>query len=427
MKKKFSMPTSINSPLPTSLAGECKKATKILNAFVDPGEGLDKIIPSSILEKAQGLAIFTVLKAGFLFSGRAGSGLVVARLPDGSWSAPSAIITGGMGAGGQIGAELTDFVLVLNTKEAVKTFSHFGNITLGGNVSIAAGPVGRNAEASGSATLKHISAIYSYSKTRGLFAGVSLEGSVIFTRNDANEKLYGERVTAKELLNGTVAPPREADSLYRALNAKFHTLGSTGAMYQRTIQHEESKGNTYKSTSISAPGTLRIPGVRQVAGGYGAPMIAPPAPQQDQLYKHNTAPSVPYQPHPPPSPIPTYNINNNYSNSAASNYTNNTTYSKPDYKQAVPPPLYEGQQLSFSRDIKKSVAVPPPPPPPSQHSKPQRARALYAFTSEQEGDLTFQAGDIITVTEKTESQEDWWTGRLNGQLGSFPANYVELI
>lgn len=284
---------------------------------------------------------------------------------------------------------------------------------------VAAGPIGRNAEASGSATLKHISAIYSYSKTRGLFAGVSLEGSVIFTRNDANEKLYGERVTAKELLNGSVAPPREADSLYRALNAKFHTLGSTGAMYQRTIQHEESKGNLYKSTSISAPGTLRIPGVRQVTGGYGAPMIAPPPQQQqDQLYKHNTAPSAPYQPHPPPSPMPTYNTNNNNNYNAAPNYTNSSTYNKPDYKQAVPPPLYDGQQLSFSRDIKKSVAAPPPPPPPSQNSKPQRARALYAFTSEQEGDLTFQAGDIITVTEKTESQEDWWTGRLNGQLGS---------
>ncbi|CDS08089.1 hypothetical protein LRAMOSA02038 [Lichtheimia ramosa] len=75
---------SINSPIPTSLAGECKKAAKILNSFVDPGQGLDKVIPPGILEKAQGLAIFTVLKAGFLFSGRAGSGLVVARLDDNS-------------------------------------------------------------------------------------------------------------------------------------------------------------------------------------------------------------------------------------------------------------------------------------------------------------------------------------------------------
>jgi hypothetical protein len=284
---------------------------------------------------------------------------------------------------------------------------------------VAAGPIGRNAEASGSATLKHISAIYSYSKTRGLFAGVSLEGSVIFTRNDANEKLYGERVSAKELLNGSVAPPREADSLYRALNAKFHTLGNTGAMYQRTIQHEESKGSLYKSSSISAPGTLRIPGVRKNVGGYGAPNLGPPPLQTDQLYEYNTPPSAPYQVQ-PNSPIPSYNnTNNGYSNNnynTASNHTNSAIYNKPDYKQAVPPPLYDGQQLSFSRDIKTAIA--PPPPPPSQSSKPQKAKALYAFTGAQDGDLTFQAGDVITVTDKTESQNDWWTGRLNGQLGS---------
>jgi len=97
--------------------------------------GLDNIIPSNILSKAKGLAIFTVIKAGFMFSGRAGSGVVVARLEDGSWSAPSAIGTGGMGFGGQIGAEITDFVMVLNSREAVKSFTTGGNITLGGNLS----------------------------------------------------------------------------------------------------------------------------------------------------------------------------------------------------------------------------------------------------------------------------------------------------
>ncbi|GME96576.1 unnamed protein product [[Candida] boidinii] len=88
----------------------------------------------------------TVLKAGFLFSGRAGSGVVVARLPDGSWSAPSALVTAGAGAGGQIGAELTDFVFILNTDAAVESFAQYGSVTLGGNVSVAAGPLGRNAE-----------------------------------------------------------------------------------------------------------------------------------------------------------------------------------------------------------------------------------------------------------------------------------------
>lgn len=104
---------------------------------VDPiaAKGVDNIIPSDILSKAQGLAIFTVVKAGFLFSGRAGSGIVVARLEDGSWSAPSAIGTGGMGFGGQIGAEITDFVVVLNNHMAVKSFASGGNVTLGGNLS----------------------------------------------------------------------------------------------------------------------------------------------------------------------------------------------------------------------------------------------------------------------------------------------------
>jgi len=132
-----------------------------------------------VLSNAKGLAVITILKAGFLGSGRIGSGVVVARLPDGSWSAPSAIALGGAGFGGQIGFELADFVFVLNDTNAVKTFAQAGSLTLGGNVSLAAGPVGRNAEAAGAASLKSVAGIFSYSKTRGLFAGVSLEGSAI--------------------------------------------------------------------------------------------------------------------------------------------------------------------------------------------------------------------------------------------------------
>ncbi|CDH55343.1 hypothetical protein AOL_s00004g415 [Lichtheimia corymbifera JMRC:FSU:9682] len=77
------MSFQINSPLPSSLASECRKASRILNSFINPGQGLDTIIPPGILANAKGLAIYSVLKAGFLFSGRAGSGLVIARLPDG--------------------------------------------------------------------------------------------------------------------------------------------------------------------------------------------------------------------------------------------------------------------------------------------------------------------------------------------------------
>jgi lipid-binding SYLF domain-containing protein len=86
--------------------------------------------------------VFQVIKAGFVFSGKAGSGLVIARLPDGSWSAPSCIATGGLGWGLQVGADITDFVIVLNSEDSVRAFSMGGNVTIGGNISAAVGPIG---------------------------------------------------------------------------------------------------------------------------------------------------------------------------------------------------------------------------------------------------------------------------------------------
>src|SRR5262249_55552696 len=153
---------------------------------------------------AKGLAILTVLKAGLLFSGQGGLGLVVARRTSGwlniaygraaGWSGPSAIATGGAGFGFQVGAEVTDYVMVLNTDDAVKAFSRDGNVTLGGDLSVAAGPVGRAASA-GPPT----AAIYSYSRSKGLFAGFSITGTVMVTRNGANAKYYGRNVTPAEI------------------------------------------------------------------------------------------------------------------------------------------------------------------------------------------------------------------------------------
>lgn len=153
-------------------------------SFVKPNQvfGADQVIPPDVLKRAKGLAIITILKAGFLFSGRAGSGVIVARLKDGTWSAPSAIAMAGAGAGGMVGIELTDFVFILNTQDAVKSFSEFGTITLGGNVSVSAGPLGRSAEAAASASAGGVAAVFAYSKSKGLFAGVSVEGSAIIER-----------------------------------------------------------------------------------------------------------------------------------------------------------------------------------------------------------------------------------------------------
>lgn len=246
---------------------------------------------------------------------------------------------------------------------------------------------------------------------------MSLEGSVIITRNDANEKLYGQRYTAKELLNGTVAPPVEADSLYRALNAKFHNLGSMGAMHQRRLEQEESRGISPKKTTISARGTLKIPGLRQQnTGGYGAPNIPPPQPYQANNNVHH-----------PPNTYGDYGQKHQLPNTEQ--YPPMSVYQEPttplpraSQLPSSPPPLFDGQQLNFVREIKsenKNTTMPiPPPRVPAQHSKPTRARALYPFEGQEEGDLTFREGDVIIVTEKTNSTEDWWSGTLNGKTGA---------
>ena len=197
---------------PSPAAGmqdQVDQATTIIERFrAMPEEG----IPEKVLKDAKGLAILTVLKAGFIFSGQGGWGVVVAKTAQG-WSPPSAIGIGGAGFGFQVGAEVTEFVLVLNTPEAVDAFARGGNVSFGGALSAAAGPVGRTAGAS----VMPVAAVYTYSRSQGVFAGVSIEGTVIAARDDANRAYYGRDVTPKEILSGEVKPPRGAEKLKAAL------------------------------------------------------------------------------------------------------------------------------------------------------------------------------------------------------------------
>ncbi|HSV62297.1 MAG TPA: lipid-binding SYLF domain-containing protein [Chthoniobacterales bacterium] len=169
-------------------------------------------IPRSVLRNAKGLAIMTVVKVGFGLSGKGGQGVVVARTGSG-WSGPSFIGTGGAGWGLQIGAEITEYIFVLNTNRAVHAFSRDGNFTVGADASAAAGPVGRDAAAAVTPT----AAIYTYSRAQGLFAGASLEGTVIATQKTANHRYYGRAVSAADILSGSVSAPPRAEVLARAL------------------------------------------------------------------------------------------------------------------------------------------------------------------------------------------------------------------
>jgi SH3 domain-containing YSC84-like protein 1 len=170
-------------------------------------------IPPSVLRDAKGVAILRVLKGGFIVSGRAGEGVVVARLPGGGWSGPSAIATGGAGFGFQVGGQVTEFVIILNTQAAVDAFAHGGNVEFGGALSVAAGPVGRTAEAG----VLPVAAVYTYSRSQGLFAGASLEGTALVEQADKNAAYYHSRVTPEQILRGRVAPPPSAAPLIAAL------------------------------------------------------------------------------------------------------------------------------------------------------------------------------------------------------------------
>ncbi|GES63570.1 DUF500 and SH3 domain protein [Aspergillus terreus] len=411
------MPLGIHNPLPSSLGSECRKAGKILASFVDPRQafGPDKVIPPEILAGAKGLAVLTVLKAGFLGSARFGSGIVVARLADGTWSAPSAIATAGAGFGGQIGFELTDFVFILNDAAAVRTFSQVGTLTLGGNVSIAAGPVGRNAEAAGAASTKGVAAVFSYSKTKGLFAGVSLEGSMLVERKDANEKLYNSRVSARQLLSGTIRPPPAAEPLMRVLTSRafYGNARMQGdSMYNDIPIYDDRHDDVvWEGRRGEAYGE----GMRRERTGFNDG--SDDYEYRDRPRRANTwADDVYDRPvgNLGRSATTRYGRNDNFdsfttrSRSNTAPYDDDYVYSdrKPS-RPTAPKPVF-GQRTGGAASLRQDQAI-----------------ALYTFDADQEGDLGFKKGDIITILKRTDKAEDWWTGRIGDRVGIFPSNYVD--
>lgn len=334
----------MNNPIPSNLRSEAKKAAKILREFTEISSrtGPDKIIPAHVIAKAQGLAILSVIKAGFLVTARGGSGIVLARLPDGRWSAPSAIGIAGLGGGFEIGIEVSDLVVILNHKRAVEAFAKGGNLTLGGNFTVAIGPLGRNLE--GDVAIRSSAAVYTYCKSRGLFAGISLEGTGLIERKETNRKFYcQEDIRAYEVLFGEIPRPALAEELYEILDSftEKYEIEEQSINRRKIVREQRKKEVVVKSSNR----------LRSHQTGNGTEAARPTQRSYPDL----------------------------------SSYNMNERGSRGDYMTAT---------------------------------------AIYPFEGLQPGDLSFQVGDKITVTTKTDSQYDWWEGRLKGELGIFPANYV---
>ncbi|KAI1637578.1 hypothetical protein F4809DRAFT_317037 [Biscogniauxia mediterranea] len=234
---------------PDTMDKECDKAARILKSFCKDGfyttpskkpptsgpSSESKVlvqIPRSAIANAAGLAIFTTFRAGLHISGAGGSGIVMARLPDGSWSPPSGFLVHTIGAGINIGFDIYDCVCVLNTPAAVTAFTR-PRLSLGGEIAVVAGPVGAGASVeaalgggprynSGKAEDTNsnnnskdkgkgkgkgcsIEPVWSYMKSRGFYAGVQADGTIIVQRPDANAAFYGERgLTVEKILSGNV-------------------------------------------------------------------------------------------------------------------------------------------------------------------------------------------------------------------------------
>lgn len=205
----------------SSGAKQLEKATDVLNEIMSAP---DKSIPQDLLDRAVCVGIVpSEIRGAFVVGGEYGRGVLVCRENgNGSWGAPSLFTLGGANFGFQIGGKATDVVfIVMNAAGAKKLLQD--QVKIGADVSATAGPLGRTAE--GATDLQMHAEILSYSRTRGLFAGASLEGVVLKQDADDNERLYGHKVDPKDILiKGSVPAPPAARPLDRAL-AKYSPHG----------------------------------------------------------------------------------------------------------------------------------------------------------------------------------------------------------
>lgn len=176
----------------------------------------DKSIPVSLIEECAGIAIVPdVIRAGLIIGGRHGKGVLLVRTESGAWSDPTFIDVKGGSIGWQAGVQSADIVLVFRTPRSLENVTK-GDFTLGADVGVAAGPLGRQAEASTDSSLK--AEILSYSRSRGLYAGLTLQGSSIQQDRKANRAFYGKDISPEDVLAGKAASvPEVAAKLKAAL------------------------------------------------------------------------------------------------------------------------------------------------------------------------------------------------------------------
>lgn len=227
MKKQLALIAAVALmalPLSADDKSDKKEASRLQNCGMVIKEIMDipDDIPQDLIDKAECIIVYpSVVKGAFIVGGSYGRGAMICRTGEhftGPWSAPTMMALEGASIGFQLGGQATDFVLlVMNPRGARSILS--SKVKLGADASAAAGPKGRNAEASTDVTLR--AEVLTYSRARGLFAGISLAGSTVRPDNGGNENLYGKKVDAEDIVfKGVVPVPAPAQKMIAYLNKK---------------------------------------------------------------------------------------------------------------------------------------------------------------------------------------------------------------
>jgi SH3 domain-containing YSC84-like protein 1 len=232
MKKIFPFVLAFSMIAPPLLADDKKEKSRLENCGMVIQEIMDipDDIPQDLIDKADCVIVYpSVVKAAFVFGGSYGRGAMTCRTGEnfrGPWSAPTMMALEGGSFGFQIGGQATDFVLLVMNERGAKAILS-SKVKLGADASAAAGPKGRTAEASTDVTMR--AEILSYSRARGLFAGVSLAGSTVRPDNGANENLYHKKISSQDIVfKGVVPVPPSAQKMISYLNKKSPKNLSSG-------------------------------------------------------------------------------------------------------------------------------------------------------------------------------------------------------
>jgi lipid-binding SYLF domain-containing protein len=199
--------------------GEARRVADATLLFDEIMSAKDSAIPSAILGKAEGVAVFpSTIRAGLLVGGQRGRGILSVRSESGTWSAPAFLTLTGGSVGLQIGAQATDLVLVIMNRRGLENLVR-NQFKVGADAGVAAGPVGRDAQASTDIQMR--AQILSYSRARGLFAGVTINGSTIRQDKDANQRFYGKPYETKQIVFERLGGAPEPVAAWRETLTKY--------------------------------------------------------------------------------------------------------------------------------------------------------------------------------------------------------------